>query len=229
MERLLATAMEQVHYRQLEFEWSVISYARFVYPEEGWSNEYGERIDADSLVHKLIDAPLDHGPCNGLHRLEAMVVLWRADEALGPASSHREQRQRERRLERMLSHMQRIVQLLATSQSDAGYWTRQWPSGTPPKIDAPVSLADRILVTGHHLEWLAIAPPELQVPEPILRRAAQWTARAIQEVDDETLLEYYGPFSHAGRALSLWRKEEPYQAWQRLTNGESWKPEAPAK
>ena len=215
VERLLGSAMGQMHFRQHEFEWSAICYARYVYPESGWHNDYGERITVAEVVRELIETPtLTYGPCNGLHRLEAMVVLWGADEELEPATSRGEERARQRMRDRLLGHMQQVVALLEASQHRDGYWTRAWPAGEQARADETASVSDRILVTGHHLEWLALAPAELEVPREMVFRAAQWVVRAIQEVEDEALLRGYGPFSHAVRALCLWRSKDPYEAWR---------------
>ena len=80
-----------------------------------------------------------------------------------------------------------------------------------PKIDSGIEV---ILATGHHLEWLALAPVEVQPPRESIIRAAQWLVQAMREVDARTLDIDYGPFSHAGRALSLWRGNEAFPAWQ---------------
>jgi hypothetical protein len=68
-----------------------------------------------------------------------------------------------------------------------------------------------LLVTGHALEWWSLAPSELLPPRETLVKAGQWTVNAILELDDETILKRYGPLSHAGRALAMWRGLWPYQ------------------
>jgi hypothetical protein len=157
-----------------------------------------------------VSHPPHLGPCNGLHRLEALVVLCRADEefhALGPRTKRQ-----------MLVYMKRATSALVESQATDGYWTRQWPQGasapTPAKDGGP-SLYDKLLVTGHHLEWLALAPEEVQPPRETVIRAAQWLARSLVEMDEKDLLEAYGPYSHAARALCLWRGVEPFEFWMK--------------
>jgi hypothetical protein len=218
---LLKTALSRFHLEQLEYEWTAIAYARYVFPQGEWRNKYGQRIDVDQLVQEIIDHPLDLGPCNGLHRLEALAVLYRADEqahALSPRTRMK-----------ILVHMKRVSMLLADAQTSDGYWTRQWPQGaaasTPlapggrggegakDPIPGP-SLHDQLLVTGHHLEWLALAPDEVQPPRETIVRAGQWLARALVEMDQKELLEAYGPYTHAARALCMWRSQDPYTFWQ---------------
>lgn len=217
---LLASGLAGYHRSRLEYEWTAIAYARYVFPQPQWRNKYGERIDVEGLVDELLGHPPDMGPCNGLHRLEALVVLYRADEqfhALRPKTKLR-----------MLHYMQAAAQRLVAAQFDEGYWTRQWPAGAgarqlagpsrggPSAAAAPTAptLHDKLLVTGHHLEWLALAPEGVQPPRETIVRAAQWLVRTLLEMDERDLKEAYGPYTHAARALCLWRGKEAWQVIQ---------------
>lgn len=214
VEDLLASSLRRFHLDQLEYEWTAIAYSRYVFPERQWRNKYGDKIDVDSLVREIVSHPPQLGPCNGLHRLEALVVLYRADEefhALSPRTKMQ-----------MLVYMKRASMALVEAQTAEGYWTRQWPQGstaaTPNPKDLP-TLYDKLLVTGHTLEWLALAPEEVQPPRENIIRAAQWLARSLIEMDEKDLLEAYGPYTHAARALSLWRGVEPFEFWKMRRGG----------
>src|SRR5688572_16253620 len=119
IEDLLRTALTRFHLDQLEYEWTAIAYARYVFPHRQWRNKYGERIDVDRLVDEIVSHPPDLGPCNGLHRLESLAVLNRADEQYPVLS-------RKTKL-KMLLYMKRSSLALAAAQTPEGYWTRQWP------------------------------------------------------------------------------------------------------
>ncbi len=205
---LLNDSLRRFHLDRLEYEWAAISYARYVFPQKQFKNLWGDRIHVDSIVDEAVTPALALGPCNGLHRLEALAVLYRADEqarALGPHTKWK-----------MLAHMKRVSDLLGQAQTTEGYWTRRWPEGaaaaTPAKGDAD-DVYDLILVTGHQLEWLALAPEEVQPPRESIVRAGQWLARTLLELDQKDIEAAYGPYTHAARALALWRNQEPYQAW----------------
>jgi hypothetical protein len=207
--QFLKDSLQRFHLERFEYEWAMIAYARYVFPVRQFRNQWGERINVDQLVDEAIGPPLELGPCNGLHRLEALVVLHRADE--------QEHVLRNRTKLKLLSHLRRASDLLVASQSPDGYWTRQWPQGNAAVTSAGVARADlydQILVTGHHLEWLALAPEEVQPPRETVVRAGQWLTRTLLEMDEAALLEAYGPYTHAARALALWRSKDPYQAWQ---------------
>lgn len=208
VQNLLESSLRKYHLSQLEYEWTCISYARYLFPQTPPTNEYGQHYNVDSLLDELIDLPLLYGPCNGTHRLEALVVLYRADEeahALSP-----KQRQR------ILAHLKVASQILTQSQTPTGYWNRLWPAGKKALEDKTSGRYDQILVTGHHLEWMALAPPQVLPPRETIVRASQWLVSAMLEESDARLKEKYGPFSHAARALALWRGKQPFDAWKSL-------------
>lgn len=221
---LLAAALARFQLEQFEYEWTAIAYARYVFPQREWRNKFGERITVDALVNEIVSHPPQLGPCNGLHRLEALAVLQRANEQHQTLSVNTKFK--------LLLYMKRATSALALSQSAEGYWTREWPSGAQAlnaSTENAPSLHDKLLVTGHHLEWLALAPEEVQPPRETIIRAAQWLARTLVEMDEKDLLAAYGPYTHAARSLCLWRGVDPYEFWmahhqrQRLamTNAES--------
>lgn len=223
---LLDSSMRRFYLDRLEFEWTTISYVRYLYPLKQWRNKYGERVSVDALVKELMEKNPEAGPCDGLHRLEAMVLLYRVDEAAVAAGQKSILSKSDRR--KMLGYMKRVSDLLVASQATEGYWTRQWSKGQPPEIKEVTStkgetkadpnaksaaMHDKLLVTGHHLEWLALAPEQVQPPRENIVRAGQWITRTLLEIDQKELRETYGPYSHAARALCLWRSVEPMAAW----------------
>ena len=212
---LLETALHNYHPDQFEYEWTAIAYARYLFPIDRWTNRYGQTIRLETLVERLLEEDVWRGVCGGTHRLEALVVLLRADEqamALSPRLKHR-----------IVTHLAEVSRQLVQSQDPAGCWNKSWHRADDAATPSTSTRAEQILVTGHHLEWLALAPPEVLPPRETLIRAGQWLVRAMQEVDDATLHVEYGPFSHAARALCLWRGLTAWQIWQ-TTSLETAKP-----
>ena len=203
---LLRGARQRFYLDRMEYEWSIIAFVRYGHPVQPWRNKFCEQINIDLLVKELTDKPPELGPCDGLHRLEALAVLYRIDQQ-SPALSLRVKH-------RMLSYMKRISDQLVASQSVEGYWASGWSRKNNPQSATP-TLHDRLLVTGHHLEWLALAPEEIQPPRETIVRAGQWLTRTLLELDPKLLHEAYGPYSHAARALCLWKGVEPMEAWKR--------------
>lgn len=203
---LLGGALGEFHDRQFEYEWTAISYGRYAFPRASWTNRFGDEQTPRDLVRELLEQPWEQGVCGGTHRLEAAVVLLRVDEEIRrlPVDVRR----------RLNQYLVDVVQRLHTSQHVDGWWDRTWPTGEEPK--AASTRTDRLLSTGHHLEWLALAPADVELPREQVVRAAQWLVRSLQEVDEEQLADFYGPYSHAARALCLWRGAEAGQQWRRL-------------
>ena len=214
---LLKCSLRRFYVDRHEYEWSIIAYARYAHPLTPWRNKFGERIDAEALVKELTDKPAEIGPCDGLHRLEALAVWHRIDEQ-SPALPPRAK-------QRMLAYMKQVSHRLVRTQSVEGYWASGWSRSeskaqNPNSKVAELSLHDRLLVTGHHLEWLALAPEEVQPPRETIVRAGQWLTRTLLELDDKQLHDAYGPYSHAARALCLWKGIEPRHAWKRAQASE---------
>lgn len=207
---LLRSSMQRYNAHEFEYEWSTISYARYVFPLDSFRNKYGEKITTESMMNELVNLPANLGACNGTHRIEALVVLNRADDAIGGLTPREKQF--------ALARMDQLSAILTASQSPDGYWTREWSRGAAAREDKLHDLYEGILVTGHHLEWLALAPEEVQPPRETIVRAAQWLVRAMLEEDAQKLYDHYGPCTHAARALCMWRSRDPYELWREMSN-----------
>ena len=75
-------------------------------------------------------------------------------------------------------------------------------------------LQDRVLVTGHILEWLAMAPEEIHPSDDVLMRATGWLKATILGLTDSQVRRHYTFLSHAGKALTLWRGQLPAEFWR---------------
>ena len=70
-----------------------------------------------------------------------------------------------------------------------------------------------MIATGHHLEWLAIAPESLHPPREQIRKAAAWITQKTISMKESEILDNYTFFSHVGNALAMWRKTSPSKFW----------------
>jgi hypothetical protein len=180
-----------------ELEFTAIAYSRWLPPYDRWTNRFGNTTTFEDLVDALLKAPLGTGACAGTHLPYALVSLLRANDAqrvLSPSTAMR--------IERRLLE---IARALEGRQSDEGAWFADWAQHGPKVKSSKEKTFEAILVTGHHLEWIAMAPDRLRPDREAVVRAARLLARIIPRHDFGTISNprSFGPFSHAARALML--------------------------
>ncbi len=205
---MVRQALVDFRLNQREYEWSVLTFALMLEPNEGWYTSEGQRIDFDLLAKRIMRQDMPEGVCFGNHRLFTLAMLLRVDEIEGrPRILSDEGRAS---IEQYLTQM---TARLVRHQHALGFWNADWPNRAPaaaaPTGNGIDGLTERILATGHALEWWAIAPESLHPPRGVVRRAGQYLANTIEGLEQSEVIELYTYLSHAGRALALWRKVLP--------------------
>lgn len=176
-------------------------------PQRTWRDQFDTEHSFDELLSRLLETALGKGACGGTHVPYAVVAILRVDEQYPILSPEPRQKARQ--------WLAKLARLLEDRWSMAGGWTRTWAGPVDKQFIFGDDLLDRITVTGHHLEWMALAPPELRVSDACLRRAAAGlradvdALRPLQHRAFKSLL----PVSHGARALSLLRGENPFRLW----------------
>ncbi len=202
---MLEFALREFSLNQIEYEWSTLAFSMYLPPVNRWISTEGQEITFDRLADRIMRQKLNQGVCMGNHRLHALVMLLRIDDNTPILSSEGRQR--------IIDHLTAVTGLFIASQHPDGYWIRSWPSGQPPQTgivgDTENTGQNRILATGHVLEWWALAPDVVHPPREVVIRAAQWLSRAVLDLDDSEIKRQYTFLSHAGRALALWRGDFP--------------------
>ena len=201
---LVEQSLRDFSLNQTEYEWSALTYALLL-ASNRWQTSEGQNISFDRLAERIMREPWPKGVCFGNHRLYGLVAFLRIDDQW--RDEGRELITAETRA-RVVDHLTKATRTLIEHQNAAGLWNADWPTevaGESPTSREGDRLSDRILSTGHALEWWAVAPAELQPPREVVIRAGQWLAQAINELDDRQVVECYTYLSHAGRALALWR------------------------
>jgi hypothetical protein len=210
---------------QAEYEWSVLTYALMLDDETNWMTTEGQRMNFDRLAKRIMRQEMPQGVCFGNHRLYTLTILLRVDEL----SPQRRIIAVETRTE-ISDYLAKMTARLSTNQHHQGFWNAKWPDETPSTSEPTETdgdrLADRILATGHALEWWAMAPRELHPPRDVLARAGQWLVLTIESLSDAKIEENFTFLSHAGRALALWRGKEPADV--ELTPSPRYLPQSPS-
>ncbi|MFN0199299.1 MAG: hypothetical protein ACKVT0_21325 [Planctomycetaceae bacterium] len=205
---VLQQALIDFRLDERETEWSVLAFGLWLPPVKSWTAQDGRSISFDQLAERQLRGHNRFGVCSGTHRLYSMMALVRLDDEFqilsGPAR------------EKILEHLKAIRELLIVSQLPDGRWPDNWWAGKLAAENPIVSpLHEDVIATGHHLEWLAIAPRELHPPHEQIERAAKWV---IETTASQSFSDIQGKFtfySHVGNALSLWRKTRPADFWKK--------------
>ncbi len=201
-----------------ELEWTAVALALYLPPARSWTNRFGEATDFDDLAHELMGRPLARASCAGTHTLYALTMIYRSD-MLSPILSATLR-------DDLRELLMRVASVVAASQREDGSFDPRWhrrvvdlpwyaryrtmrrshdPERDHPELnlngDADDSVEQKVLATGHHVEWTLMLPPEMQMPTGTLVRAADYLARVLVEATDGEVAHSFCPFSHAARFL----------------------------
>lgn len=192
---------------QEEYEWSAMVFLLYMPQIKSWFTTEGQEVTWDLLADRLMRQRLSSGVCFGNHRLYTLAIMLQLDPEyhLLSESGHK----------RVVTYLKDASGRLVQTQSNDGYWDGRWPGEEwdgpqPDEVEGPLGVeADRLLATGHTLEWWAIAPDEVLPSDTVVIKAGQWLVSEIGQLSDSEIKRYYSFLSHAGRALALWRGRSP--------------------
>jgi hypothetical protein len=200
---------------QAEYEWSALTYAVFLKTNR-WVTSEGQEVTFDTLADRIMREDLPQGVCMGNHRLHALVMLLRVDEIWDGDSPMLSPAMREK----IVAFLAAVTEKLVAHQHEKGFWNVDWPTRKPadekPTEREGDRLGDRIIATGHTLEWWALVPKKysdriLPGDRNKLLLAGKWLEQTIMELSDQEVLDNNSFLSHAGRALALWRGKYPHE------------------
>lgn len=209
---ILAEAMRDFRPDERETEWSALSFTTWLAAERAtvWHNGESRRISFDMLADRLMRGHKRDGVCLGTHRIYSLMVMLRLnDQQEGTLLA-------ESTALNIRSFLTEVRDLIIASQSADGSWPANWMDGAEAeaKADPKEKGYKRVIATGHHLEWLSIAPEEFHPPAHQIRHAARWLVNNIAETPQEEIDRNYTFYSHVGKALAMWRRSSPSEFWQ---------------
>lgn len=205
---VLQEALRDFKLDEAEVEWSAMAFGLWIAPQKTWTTRHGRTMSFDLLADRLMRGHKRFGVCSGTHRLYSLMVLVRLDDdhdILSDATRGR-----------IMEHMGAVRDLIAVCQFEDGHWPSNWSDGAEA-LSKPIDdeLYKKVIATGHHLEWMAIAPPELHVSHEQILKAADWAIKTTTEQSASDISIRYTFFSHVGNALALWRKTHPADFWMK--------------
>ena len=189
-----------------ETEWTAMAFGLWIPPTREWIGNEGRRYSFDLLVDRLCRGQKESGVCSGTHRVYSLMLLVRLDDEFDILSeSGRDQ---------AMAYLFSVRDAIMVSQYEDGRWPSNWPDGAAA-VENPIEedIYKQVIATGHHLEWLSIAPPELHPPDEQIKKAVDWVIRTTKEQTKDEIKQSYTFFSHVGAALSNWRQVHPAEFW----------------
>lgn len=203
---VLSEALRDFRLDEAEVEWTAMAFGLWLPPTREWVGASGRRYSFDLIVDRLVRAERFQGVCAGTHRVYSLMLLVRLDDQFDILSD-------EARAS-AYAYLEEVRDHLIASQWTDGRWPSNWPEGkTAAEKPQDVEEYNQVIATGHHLEWLAIAPRELHPPDEQIARAARWIIDTTVKQSPAEILERYTFFSHVGNALALWRNTHPADFW----------------
>ncbi|WP_437187698.1 hypothetical protein SH668x_001104 [Planctomicrobium sp. SH668] len=205
---VLQESMRDFRLDEREVEWTAMAFGLWICPEKEWIGSEGRHYSFDLIADRLMRGERSLGVCSGTHRVYSLMLLIRLDDEYHILSP--DVRQTSYR------YLEGVRDSIIESQFEDGHWPSNWPDGkeavTNP-VDDP--LYRKVIATGHHLEWMSIAPPDLLVPEEQLKKAVDWIVETTLSQPRSKIHESYTFYSHVGAALSNWRQERPASFWKK--------------
>ena len=189
-----------------EVEWSAMAFGLWIPPVKQWQTTSGRVVSFDLMARRLIRGHKRHGVCVGTHRVYSLMLLIRLDDQFDILSDPV-------RAE-AYAYLERVRDLISVCQFEDGHWPANWMDGKTA-LTNPQEIPEykNVIATGHHLEWLAIAPKELHPPHEQIVKAAKWLIQNTTTHTEAEILQKYTFYSHVGNALALWRKTHAATFW----------------
>jgi hypothetical protein len=215
---MVVQSLRDFSLNQDEYEWSALTYALFLPPHRAWTTAEGQRVSFDLLADRLVREDLPFGVCYANHRFHALVVFLRIDDLMDERGQTRILSPDVRQL--VIQYLQTVTGTLVSRQHPEGYWDPTWANADPqPEKFSELTveqIRSRVIITGHSLEWWALAPAEIHPPRPTLAAAGQWLVHTVERFSDEEVCTYIPFLSHVGNALALWRGRFPVDVLRSL-------------
>lgn len=201
-----------------ETEWSAMAFGLWLPPQKEWVNAHRRTVSFDMIARRQMRGHKTYGVCGGTHRVYSLMALIRIDDDYDILSDEVR--------EEAMDYLRSVRDILIVTQYPDGHWPYNWPDGeealTHP--DGHEVYKD-VIATGHHLEWLAIAPKELHPPHEMIEKAADWIINNTVSKTREEILASYTFYSHVGNALSLWRGTRAPEFWMKWEAEHPFQPE----
>jgi hypothetical protein len=189
-----------------EIDWAAVAFALYLPHQSHWKNKFNHEFSFENLAGHLLERPLGKGSaCGGTHTLYALAMILQADRQ-EPVLSRPIR-------DRACDYFRRARDSLIRTQWPMGHWDLDWADGAPrsdKKLDdddrqsrRSAPLKEDVLITGHILEWMTVAPRDLRLPHERLQAAASSVCDAVAQAGTSEVCDDACAYSHGIRAVRL--------------------------
>ncbi len=222
LQNVLQESLRDFRLDEKETEWTAMGFGLWIAPTaKAWVGSEGRKFSFDLLAQRLMRGQKQLGVCSGTHRVYSLMMLIRLDDEYDILSDSIRGA--------VYRDLEQVRDMITASQFEDGHWTENWPDGKNA-VENPIEteLYKSVIATGHHLEWLSIAPPELHPPDAQILKAAKWIIQVTKDQTPEEIKQRYTFFSHVGAALANWRQVHPADFWHKWETEHPYQPETAA-
>lgn len=204
---VLQEALRDFRLDERETEWTVMAFGLWIPPTRQWTGSEGRHYSFDLLAERLMRGQKQLGVCAGTHRVYSMMLLIRLDDEFDILSDAIRQQ--------VYGYLEFVRDAITAAQFEDGHWPSNWPDGKAA-VEKPVDEQEykKVIATGHHLEWMSIAPPDLLIPEAQIKKAMDWVIATTKKQKKSDLKQMFTFYSHVGAALCNWRQVRPADFWR---------------
>jgi hypothetical protein len=145
-----------------EQEFFAVAAAHYLPPTRRWKNKFGDEFSFDSLAIGLIETPFGVGACCGIHVPIAVASILESHRQIQILDTET--------VSKCEDYLRRVSQFLTQREDKAGGWS-SWGFDVDKQTQMLDTDVQTLLATGHHLEWMSIAKPELCPDRAVIQRA----------------------------------------------------------
>jgi hypothetical protein len=181
-----------------DIEWRSVALALYRPQVRQWTTRSGELVSFDLITKELLRRTRARGsdqyPCFGTHTLYALAMFLSVDGRISLWNDRSLQSS-------VVASLTNASESLAAAQLGDGSWDQGWELPTPKRAGTTLDDRTRALVTGHHLEWLAVVSDDLRPPHAVLLAAGEFLLRWMSRLRPDQITEEICACSHGLRAF----------------------------
>ncbi|MEM6484222.1 MAG: hypothetical protein AAF662_04475 [Pseudomonadota bacterium] len=198
------------HSNDDEAEFIATAFALWIPGNQQWHDRFGQMHSFDKIASKLVGIPFGDGACGGTH-VPYAVALTLYKNSVEPTIS-------DDIAVKCANYLSAVSRVLERTQLSSGGWDENWPGSSVASGLYGGNALDMLNITGHHLEWITLAPREVRPHPSVINDAILAVGEYLRELPphEDRSFKTLLPVSYAARALCSLRGEDPYQSWVRL-------------